>query len=64
MPDEKQPGKYLGDIYLLAKQRLNKLGITSISGGEHCTVSEPEKFFSYRRENRTGRMATLIWRSE
>jgi conserved hypothetical protein, YfiH family len=64
VPDEKQPGKYLGDIYLLAKQRLNKLGITSISGGDYCTVSEPEKFFSYRRENRTGRMATLIWRSE
>ncbi|MDO4431507.1 MAG: peptidoglycan editing factor PgeF [Lonepinella koalarum] len=54
-------GKYYGDLYLLATQRLNKLGITQISGGEYCTYSDHERFFSYRREGKTGRMATLIW---
>lgn len=61
-PDLHTSGKFLGDIYQLARQRLNKLGITTISGGEHCTVGEADKFFSYRRDKQTGRMATLIWR--
>lgn len=52
---------YLANIFLLAKQQLNYLGITAISGGEKCTKSMPEQFFSYRRDNVTGRMATLIW---
>lgn len=53
--------KYLADIYLLAKQRLNAIGITAIFGGDRCTMSEPQSFFSYRREHTTGRMATMIW---
>lgn len=54
-------GKYLADLYLLARQRLNALGITAIYGGERCTYSEPDCFFSYRRDGVTGRMGTFIW---
>ncbi len=55
-------GKYLADIYLLATTQLINLGIRNISGGEYCTVSNSEQFFSYRRDGQTGRMASLIWR--
>ena len=59
--DPNAPGKYLGDLYQIARQRLNKLGIHEISGGEHCTFHDATRFFSYRRDNQTGRMASLIW---
>ena len=55
------PGKYLADLYLLARDRLRALGIEQITGGEFCTVSSPERFFSYRRDKATGRFASLIW---
>ena len=54
-------GRWLADIYALAQRQLRGLGVREIYGGDYCTFSEPERFFSYRRENRTGRMATLIW---
>lgn len=54
-------GKYLADIYALAKQRLHKLGITDVYGGEYCTVLQREDFFSYRRDGQTGRMVSAIW---
>lgn len=53
--------KWLANIYELAKQRLIKLGITATYGGEHCTMTEAEKFFSFRRDQKTGRMVSLIW---
>ncbi|MDR3221780.1 MAG: peptidoglycan editing factor PgeF [Candidatus Accumulibacter sp.] len=54
-------GKWLADIYLLARQRLAGQGVTRVFGGGFCTVSETARFFSYRRDGRTGRMASLIW---
>lgn len=54
-------GHWLFNIYYLAKLRLNKMGVKDIYGGDHCSFSENESFFSYRRDNVTGRMASLIW---
>ncbi len=54
-------GKYLADIYLLARQRLLALGITRIYGGGLCTHADGERFFSFRRDGATGRMGTFIW---
>ncbi len=59
MPGE--DGRWLADLYQLAKIILKKQGISDIYGGQWCTVSEPENFYSYRRDGVTGRMATLIW---
>lgn len=53
--------KWLANMYLLAKQRLHQLGVQNIYGGEFCTYTDKERFFSYRRDNMTGRMASLIW---
>ena len=55
------PGKYWADLYLLARDRLRALGIKQIDGGQFCTVNDPERFFSYRRDKVTGRFASLIW---
>lgn len=55
--------KWLGDLYQIATQRLNRLGVTQIYGGGECTYTDSERFFSFRRDGDTGRMASLIWLS-
>ena len=54
-------GKWSADIFLLAQQRLTEAGVTEVYGGGVCTFSDPARFFSYRRDGSTGRMAGLIW---
>jgi hypothetical protein len=53
--------KWLADIYLLARQRLALLGVERVYGGGLCTYTDAERFYSYRRDQATGRMASLIW---
>ncbi len=56
-----KPGKYLADLYLLARLALGAAGVTRVAGGGLCTMSDSRRFYSYRRDGRTGRMASLIW---
>lgn len=60
-PVQGKPGHWLGDLYLLARQRLARVGISAVSGGGRCTYSEREQFYSFRRDGRTGRMVSVIW---
>ena len=61
LPIPNKPGKYLADLYQLARDRLKAVGVNSIFGGGFCTVQDHEQFFSYRRDGVTGRFASLIW---
>ncbi len=54
-------GRYLADLALLARRRLERLGIERVYGGDACTYASQERYFSHRRDGRTGRQATLIW---
>lgn len=56
-----KPGKFLADIYALARYLLHRAGVQEVHGGEFCTVSNSGRFYSYRRDGVTGRQATLIW---
>jgi polyphenol oxidase len=56
-------GKYLADLGLLARQALGQLGVTQVFGGSDCTVADPHRFYSHRRDRVTGRHVALIWRS-
>jgi hypothetical protein len=58
------PRKWLANLYGLARQRLARAGVTQVYGGGGCTYSEPQRFFSHRRDRRTGRQAALIWLEE
>ena len=55
-------GRWLADIYLLARQRLARQGVTAVYGGGECTYTDAQRFYSFRRDRITGRMASLIWR--
>ena len=54
-------GKWLCDLYALARRRLAALGVRRVAGADYCTAGDPARFFSYRRDGVTGRMATLVW---
>jgi YfiH family protein len=54
-------GKWLCDIYRLARRRLQALGVRRIAGADFCTVTDAERWFSYRRDGVSGRMASLVW---
>jgi polyphenol oxidase len=53
--------KWLGNLYQIARQRLQRLGVNAVYGGGACTYTDQEKFFSFRRDGDTGRMASMIW---
>ncbi len=59
--ENQEQEKWLADIYKIATQRLNNCGITQIYGGGECTFTDEKRFFSFRRNGVTGRMASLIW---
>lgn len=55
-------GRWLADIYQLARRRLQLAGVSEVYGGGECTHGDAARFYSYRRDGATGRMASLIWR--
>jgi YfiH family protein len=59
-----RPGHWRVDLYALARQCLLAAGVARVHGGGLCTISDPQRFYSHRRDRRTGRMATLVWRSQ
>jgi hypothetical protein len=56
-----RPGHWLLDLYAVARTRLRNAGVRSVYGGDYCTYSDPDRFFSYRRDRTKERMAALIW---
>ncbi|HTQ76925.1 MAG TPA: peptidoglycan editing factor PgeF [Burkholderiales bacterium] len=56
-----RPGHWLLDLYAVARQRLEARGVRRVWGGGYCTFSEPERFFSWRRERTAERMVAAIW---
>ena len=55
------PGKWLADLPGLARDRLAAAGVERVSGGRWCTFAQTSRFFSYRRNRITGRMAAAVW---
>ncbi len=58
---QNERGRWQADLYALARRELHRLGVTDVYGGGFRVFAEPRRFFSYRRESTTGRMATLVW---
>jgi hypothetical protein len=58
---DETPRKWLADLYMLARIRLAAAGVERVYGGGECTFKDDRRFFSYRRDGRTGRMASLVW---
>ena len=56
-----RPGHWRVDLYALARMRLGDAGVARVHGGGLSTIGDPRRFFSHRRDQRTGRMATLAW---
>ena len=56
-----RPGHWKVDLYALARRRLAAVGVTQVHGGAFCTISDPARFFSHRRDGRSGRIATVAW---
>ena len=56
-----RPGHWHVDLYALARRRLAAVGVPAVHGGGLCTISDPARFFSHRRDGRSGRLATLVW---
>lgn len=61
VPIAGKPGKYLADLYRLAKSALRLVDVERVFGGGFCTYGDRSRFYSYRRDGVTGRMASLIW---
>ncbi|NTV96795.1 MAG: peptidoglycan editing factor PgeF [Thiobacillus sp.] len=58
---DEAPRKWLADLYALARIRLAAVGVGEVYGGGLCTFADAGRFYSYRRDGRTGRMASLVW---
>jgi YfiH family protein len=56
------PGKFMADLYALARRRLARAGVGDVHGGGFCTFRDDRRFFSYRRRKESGRMGAFIWR--
>jgi len=61
-PSEGRKNHFMANLYMLAKQRLEALGVNAVYGGDHCTYTDRNQFYSYRRDGKTGRIASLIYR--
>lgn len=56
-----QPDRWYADLYALARLALNAQGLLRVYGGQFCTYADTDRFYSFRRDGQTGRMASLIW---
>jgi hypothetical protein len=55
-------GRFMADLRMLTRRRLQGLGVSRIYGGDECSFAQADRYYSHRRDGITGRQATLIWR--